>query len=414
MADTVKTIGSTGDYADPILWAAGQGNVNDGNRQVGEMLEDITINALFRPNQSFPNLGLLRGNITVTGEVGVGRVLTNQAATRFCLSPSPNIEFRDLRISDGGTAKTTTFQNIDGNTFTRVISMDTVTGGTINPLNNSTGATANNCALYMVTYNGSTVSGDITLNNCYVQERILCRDNNLLTILNSISQASDWYLGQPLDSGAVSLVNFCRILENANANEFGAGSSDNIVNIDSSAEFVNLAGGDYRIKSTSTYATDGQAGGLIGPFLEASSGISLTVTEVLNSFTDTSNINIDYNVSAIITETLNSFGDTSVISVTSGQVVNLTVTETLSAFTDVSNINVSANIELLVTEVLNSFLDGANVTIAKDITLQVTELLNSFADNSSLRLPANWVDKIKVATTYTTQTPVSTTWIDKG
>ena len=143
-------------------------------------------------------------------------------------------------------------------------------------------------------------------------------------------------------------------------------------------------------------------------------GISVTVTEVLNSFTDTSNINIDYNVSAIITETLNSFGDTSVISVTSGQVVNLTVTETLSAFTDVSNINVSANIELLVTEVLNSFLDGANVTIAKDITLQVTEVFNSFADNSSVRLPANWVDKIEVTTTYTTQTPTSTTWIDKG
>jgi hypothetical protein len=143
-------------------------------------------------------------------------------------------------------------------------------------------------------------------------------------------------------------------------------------------------------------------------------GISLTVTEVLNSFTDISNINIDYNVSAVITETLNSFGDTSVISVTSGQVVNLTVTETLNAFTDVSNINVSANIELFVTEVLNSFLDGANVTIAKDITLQVTEVFNSFTDNSSIRLPANWVDKTKVTTTYATQAPASTTWIDKG
>ena len=174
--------------------------------------------------------------------------------------------------------------------------------------------------------------------------------------------------------------------------------------------FENYAAGDYRIKPASSVGAAG-AGAFIN---SGGGGISVTVTEVLNSFTDTSNINIDYNVSAIITETLNSFGDTSVISVTSGQVVNLTVTETLSAFTDVSNINVSANIELLVTEVLNSFLDGANVTIAKDITLQVTEVFNSFADNSSVRLPANWVDKIKVTTTYTTQTPVSTTWIDKG
>ena len=144
------------------------------------------------------------------------------------------------------------------------------------------------------------------------------------------------------------------------------------------------------------------------------SGISIAVTEVLNAFVDTSNINIDYNVSATVTETLNSFGDTSVISVTSGQVVNLSVTETLSAFTDLSTVNVSANVDLIVTEVLNSFLDGSNVTIAKELTLQVTEVFNSFADNSSVRLPANWNDKPKVTTSYTTQTPVSTIWIDKG
>jgi hypothetical protein len=144
------------------------------------------------------------------------------------------------------------------------------------------------------------------------------------------------------------------------------------------------------------------------------SGISIAVTEVLNSFVDTSNINIDYNVNATVTETLNSFGDTSVISVTSGQVVNLSVTETLNSFVDISNVDVSANIDLIVTEVLNSFLDGSNVTIAKELTLQVTEVFNSFTDNSSVRLPANWNDKPKVTTTYTTQTPVSTIWIDKG
>lgn len=143
-------------------------------------------------------------------------------------------------------------------------------------------------------------------------------------------------------------------------------------------------------------------------------GISIAVTEVLNSFVDTSNINIDYNVSATVTETLNSFGDTSAISVTSGQVVNLSVTETLNAFTDLSNVSVSANVDLIVTEVLNSFLDGSNVTIAKELTLQVTEVFNSFADNSSVRLPANWNDKPKVTTSYTTQTPVNTIWIDKG
>lgn len=277
MADTIKTIGTAGDYADPILWAAGQGGISDGNREVGELISDVTMNALFRPNQAFPDGGLLRGDTTVTGEIGVGRVLANQAATRFCLAPSPNIEFCDLRISDGGVTKTTTFQNIDGNTFTRIISMDSVTGGTINPLDNSTGTTVNNSALYMVTYNASTVSGDLTLNNCYVQERILCRNNNLLTIKNSISQAADWYLGRPGDSGAESLVNYCKIFQNAPADEFGPGSSNNTVNVDSSAEFVDLVGGDFRIKSTSPYAIAGDTGGVLGPFLEVSAGEILAI-----------------------------------------------------------------------------------------------------------------------------------------
>lgn len=277
MADTIKTIGSTGDYADPILWAAGQGGISDGNREVGELIENVTMSALFRPNQAFVDGGLLRGDTVITGEVGIGRILANTAATRFCLAPSPNIEFCDLRISDGGVTKTTTFQNINGNTFTRIISMDSVTGGTINPLLDSSGTTANNCALYMVTYNGSTTAGDLTLNNCYVQERILCRNNNLLTIKNSISQAADWYLGRPGDSGAESLVNYCKIFQNAPADEFGPGSSNYTVNVDSTAEFVNLAGGDYRIKSTSSYATAGDTGGLLGPFLEVSSGTTATI-----------------------------------------------------------------------------------------------------------------------------------------
>tara|TARA_R110002096_G_scaffold66306_1_gene161363 strand:- start:21915 stop:23222 length:1308 start_codon:yes stop_codon:yes gene_type:complete len=207
-----------------------------------------------------------------------------------------------------------------------------------------------------------------------------------------------------------------------------------------SAELVNFAGGDYRTKAISVLATAGTGPqGFIGAFLEASSGISVTVTEALNSFADSSSVSIDYNVSATITEALTAFTDSSALNiepqvsitasitellnpfnenssvtiVEAGNVA-LSVTESLSPFVDSSVVNVSANIELLVTEVLNSFLDGSNVTIAKDITLQVTETLSGFADNSFLRLPANWTDKPVVVTNYTTQTPVNTIWTDKG
>tara|TARA_R110000772_G_scaffold125112_2_gene231788 strand:- start:10788 stop:12008 length:1221 start_codon:yes stop_codon:yes gene_type:complete len=198
------------------------------------------------------------------------------------------------------------------------------------------------------------------------------------------------------------------------ANDFNASNDTSAPGTNSqtvaTSDFTDYANNNFNIDPASPLFALGVGADLV----PASGGISLTVTEVLNSFADTSNINIDYNVSTTITETLNSFGDSSVISVTSGQAVDLTVTETLGAFTDASNVNVSVNVDVLITEVLNSFLDGANVTIAKDITLQVTETFSAFTDNSSVRLPANWTDKIKVTTTYTTQTPTSTTWIDKG
>lgn len=144
------------------------------------------------------------------------------------------------------------------------------------------------------------------------------------------------------------------------------------------------------------------------------SGVTVTATEILNSFADSSVIDIDFNVSLSVTEVLSPFTDTSTLSITSGNVVLANITETLNAFSDSSVINLSANVSATVTEVLNSFLDGSTVTIAKDITVEVTEVLASFVDSSALRFPTNWVDKPAVITSYTTQTPVTTIWTDKG
>lgn len=287
MADTVKTIGTAADYADPILWAAGQGGVNDGNRQVGEMINDISINALFRPNQTFVNGGLLRGNVTLTGEVGVGITFTNSAASRFCLSPNPVVEFQDFWCSNGGTSHSSTFQNISGNDFLRVISTDVATGGTITAVADTTTTTATNCVLYNVVQGNSAVSGSVTVNNCVVLERMVVRANNLLTFFNSISLANDWYLGRPTDSGAESLVNYCYIKENANANEFGPGSSNNTINTDSTSDLVNVGAGDYRTGSAAPQATGNGSGGLIGAFLEVSSGNTLTADSGAYLYTGT-------------------------------------------------------------------------------------------------------------------------------
>lgn len=153
-----------------------------------------------------------------------------------------------------------------------------------------------------------------------------------------------------LDTGQLTIINTAT--EDTTGNFTGFGSS----------ECVNFAGRDYRIKLDSTLPAG------VGAFFETSSGIAITVTETLNSFSDSSVLSI----------------------------------------TGVDEISVS------VTEVLNSFLDGSNVTIAKDITVEVTEVLASFIDSSFVRLPTNWVDKPVVETTYTVKTPVNTIWTDKG
>lgn len=181
-----------------------------------------------------------------------------------------------------------------------------------------------------------------------------------------------------------------------------------------SAELVDFAGGDYRTKATSALATAGTDTPYVGAFLEASSGITLAVTETLNPFSDSSTTDIDYNVTITTTESFNSFQDSSVLSVTGVGSVSIDATETFNPFTDSSVLSLSANVGAAVTEVLNSFLDSSNVRIAKDIDLTVTETFNSFADNSTVRLPAQWVDKIKVTTSYTIKPAVNTIWTNKG
>lgn len=145
-------------------------------------------------------------------------------------------------------------------------------------------------------------------------------------------------------------------------------------------------------------------------------GVELNITESLNSFQDSSLLNVSYNVSAIITEQLSSFSDSSHVNLTLAQSISIAVTEVLGSFSDLSLLNVSqtAGVDISVTELLNSFSDGSNVTISKDITLDVTEILTDFSDNSSVKLPVTWSVKQSVETIWGVKDKSSTIWIKKG
>jgi len=270
----VKTIGSTGDYADVVLWAAGEGNVNDGTLAEGVMLESIQNTGLCRPNQTFPNGGLLRGDITLTGEPNVGRELSSTDGTRIVLSPSDNLDFEDIIFRDD--LSTSAVQSINSNTFTRCIMADSLCG--IIPDKQA----VFNQVVYKGCDVGTGTTGSITTNQCLTTARNIIRAGNFITFKNSISITTDWLLGRGVYAGSDSLVNYSVILENAPASDFGTGSSNNTLNTDATSEIKDLAGRDYRTKSTSPYATAGEGGTFIGAFLETGSGDTLNLPYIQN------------------------------------------------------------------------------------------------------------------------------------
>lgn len=246
MVDTVKTIGIGGDFADPILWAAAVGSLNDGNRQVGVLLHDIALTSLFRPNQAFPNGGLLKGNIKLTGEPNQGVRLSNIGdSSRVILSPSGNLDFEDFHIDRTSGYN---IQGIKSSTFTRVIA---ATGSSVISANSAPKFL--NSILY--SYNYSQSSSDFNdvcvMSNCILIERLVVRSYDSVLFDKCVSLASDWLLGSGTYSNSLAIVKNSYIKENAPINNFSIDSVNNTYPYDATNDFIDFVGGDYRIKASS-------------------------------------------------------------------------------------------------------------------------------------------------------------------
>ena len=332
MADTINTIGTASDYADPILWAAGQGAVNDGNRQVGILQNSIAMTSLFRLDQAWPNGALLKGKDTVTGRSGDGQTLTSTDTQRICFSPVTGVEFEDIEF---GNTVGRALQDVESINITRCLMP--VGELAIDPDND---VIATNTVLDSTLIKDSVTSGSLTTINCTLIDRCISRENNLFTALNCNSLPNDWYFGRGSEAGAETLVNFTYIKQNAPAGDFGTGSSDNTLNTDTTLEMVDFAGGDYRVKSTSTLSTSGQGGTFVGAFLEVSSGISIAVDSTLPSLSSSLSLSkIDNSFSIDINSTLPSL--ISSLSLTNtDNLFDLSVSSELPSLTSILNLSV--------------------------------------------------------------------------
>lgn len=208
-------------------------------------------------------------------------------------------------------------------------------------------------------------------------------------------------------------------------------ASFRLLTLERSQDFLNLENANQL--STSTFWTMGEPEDTGG-----ATGITVSVTESLNTYQDNNTVSIQTNVNVSVTESLNAYADSVGATITPQVNVDVTVTEFLNSYTDSSNVtlteagNISAtvteslksyqdasvvdiqrNIELTVTEALNSYSDDASVRIAKEVSAQVTEVLNSYIDSASMRLPTQWVDKTPAQTDWAVKTKVTTIWSDK-
>jgi hypothetical protein len=403
MADINKDVGAghgAPDYATLTLWNAGEGAADPGATFLSIANCSGNCGTIANINGTFIRGADIRGDVTYDG--------TNESSLAFTtrlFTTADNINVFDMKITESNGFQDV-YKPLGANSFaTRCRIAHTGTPTTNNGEINLTSTAANKGLKFCAISTGGA-------------QLIRHGFDRPATITNVVGFGAT--TRGMMFSGANQDYEDCYFYDCNSAAYVGSAglvhcASDDLtatVGFQSIASTALVATGSDDYQSASGGALDVTP--FIGAFLEVSSGVTVTATEILNSFADSSVIDIDFNVSLSVTEVLSPFTDTSTLSITSGNVVLANITETLNAFSDSSTINVSANISATVTEVLNSFLDGSNVTIAKDITVEVTEVLASFVDSSALRFPTNWVDKPAVITSYTTQTPVTTIWTDKG
>ena len=187
-------------------------------------------------------------------------------------------------------------------------------------------------------------------------------------------------------------------------------------------------------KSTSDLATLGSP--FIGAFLESSGGISGTITQTIQSFTQSLSGNVVNAYTGTITQNAQSFTQSAAGSTTAqpitgainqtiaaftqsalGDVVSSgisgTINQALSSFTQSASGSAVLNISGVITQTVSSFTQSLSGTVAEQITGVISQTATSFTMSAAGKVPASWADKLPANTTWSNQTPITTIWTDR-
>ena len=179
------------------------------------------------------------------------------------------------------------------------------------------------------------------------------------------------------------------------------------------------------------FPTDGSAWIDLG-----GSGISGTITQTAQSFTQSLSGSVVNSYTGTITQNTQSFTQSASGSITSEPitgVISQTVTaftqsalgdvvssgisgainQTASSFTQSATGSAVLNISGVISQTVSAFTQSLSGTVAEQISGTINQTVSSFTMSAVGRVPASWIDKLPANTTWADQTAISTIWTDK-
>lgn len=394
------------DYANVVLWEAGEDGADYGVKTVGICEDFYTLTANIQFRNGFINgfeLIALAGQEAKVSDITYGAGFGDGTGTTYNIDMRvSNGEFTNLRVqgkfySTGDTRQNTKIENC-------------VTTGFYNEVFIYNTALINTLAfgVFLARNDNASISNSTLI---YNGSSIVVRSRNAtttVTVNNSVAFSSGGADGFNSLNGGLYLGDY-NAANNAGSTP-GANSITNL-SIVASNVFTNPAGGDYSPKVGGPLDGASSTGGFIGAVDLGGGGISIGVTEAGPSFTESINTNLSVNITGAIVENGPAFTEAVNVTLTSltlqanitesgpsfTESITATLTETLTinadiaeqgpSFTESITSNLGVNITSVITELGPSFTESININVIGDRVASIVESGPSFVESIIASIP---------------------------
>ena len=179
-------------------------------------------------------------------------------------------------------------------------------------------------------------------------------------------------------------------------------------NFGTSSEYILVGGGG--ISGTITQTAQSFTQSLSGSVINSYTG---TITQNTQSFTQSASGSITSEpITGVINQTVTAFTQSALGDVVSSGISGV-INQTASAFTQSATGSAVLNISGVISQTVSAFTQSLSGTVAEQISGTINQTVSSFTMSAVGKIPASWVDKLPANTTWVDQTAISTIWTDK-